>query len=73
LAEVFDLVAQGFDERGLVAWYVCVGRLVRLRRTIAQEHEHRTALFVGAQSAALYAAAHRSFGYAKPDGRLSNG
>jgi hypothetical protein len=57
----------------LVAWYAGIGRMVRLRRTIAQQHEDSPAFFFGGQRAALYPAANRSLGYAEPDGSLGNG
>jgi hypothetical protein len=38
-------IAQLFDQLGLGAWYAGVGRLVRLRRTTAQQDKHSAAFF----------------------------
>jgi hypothetical protein len=65
LPKIANLVLQGSDKLGLVAWYADVGRLVRLRRTIAQEDEHRASLLRSRQSAALYAATYRTLSYAQ--------
>jgi len=73
LPEVAYLVLQGLDKLGLAAWYAGVGRLVRLRRTTAQQYEHGPALFYGGQCASLYAAADRALGYAESSGRLGDG
>ena len=73
LPKVSNLVLQRGDEFGLAAWYADVGRLVCLRRATTQQDEHRTALFRGAQSAALYPAANRSFSDAERRRGLGDG
>jgi hypothetical protein len=73
LPKVADLILQRDDELGLVAWYAGVGRLVRLRRTTAQQDEHSTALFRGGQRAALYPAADCTLSYAERRGSLGDG
>jgi hypothetical protein len=73
LPKVANLILQSVNKLWLVAWYADIGRLVRLRRTTAQQHEHRTALSDGRQRATLYPAADRTLGYAERCCGLGNG